>query len=270
MAKPLLKWAGGKRKLLPEIKKRFPKKHNNYYEPFIGGGAVFFDLIPKNSIISDLNTELINVYTSVRDDVEGIINILSNCVNDENEYYRIRNMDKSTDSNYSSYIKFTPIQRAARFIYMNRTCFNGLCRYNRSGHFNVPFGKYANPIICDAITLRSCSKALQNTKYIILADYATVTKNAVEGDFIYFDPPYDGTFTSYSGNDFGEKEQTELSNEFRRLDSIGVNCLLSNMDTPLIEKLYKGFKVSQLGITHTIGSKAEDRMKKVEVLITNQ
>ena len=263
-AAPVLKWAGGKTRLLPEILPRLPPRLGRYHEPFFGGGALFFRLQPRDASLSDANEELITVYRSVRDDVERLIVELGRHRYEREYYYGMRALDPADLSD---------IERAARTIYLNRTCFNGLYRVNRRGQFNVPMGSYANPVICQADRLRAVSELLRHVD-VRQGDYASCAEEAREGDFVYFDPPYQpisktASFTSYTANDFGEADQAALADTFRGLTDRGVRCLLSNSDTPLIRELYEGFQVEAVLAPRAISRNGAGRRAVLEVLVRN-
>ena len=265
-AAPFIKWAGGKRKLIPTITKFMPprKQINKYFEPFLGGGALFFHLQHKNSILSDENKELIELYTIVRDNVEELIEALKIHKNDKDYFYEIRS--QSLDD-------LTPIQRAARFIFLNKTCFNGLYRVNSKGQFNVPFGKYKNPKICDEEGLKASSLALQNAE-IRNDDFEGILKQANTTDFIYFDPPYHplsttSSFTSYTAKNFDEQDQRRLVDIYTELADRGCFVMLSNSDTPLIRKLYKDFNLEEVFASRAINRNGDGRGKIKELLIIN-
>lgn len=263
--KPFLKWAGGKTKLLPEILKRVPKGINTYIEPFVGGGAVFFALHNENAfkcaIINDINRKLIDTYDAVKKNVEEVINILERYENTEEFYYRIRSRNPSVL--YSV---------AARMIYLNKTCFNGLYRENKRGDFNVPYGKYKNPNFCDEDLLRSVSKALKNV-VILSLKYEEVLKEAKPGDFIYFDPPYYPTtptsFIAYNRMEFGPNEQGVLAEECKKLNERGVKFLLSNSSLPQTHALYKDFVVEEVFVGRSINRNGKGRGKVPEILVRN-
>ena len=276
--KPFVKWVGGKRQLLEQFKRmnlyppeRFDPKTGRYFEPFVGGGAVFFDLLPKKAFLSDMNNELVVTYNVIKNDVESLIKSLKKHQNTKEYFLKIRAKDVS---------KLTDIEIASRFIYLNRTCFNGLYRVNSHGGFNVPFAGNKNPLICDEINLRKISKALKCIE-IKKQDYKEVLKKAKKGDFIYFDPPYypinkTSSFTSYTKEAFLEKEQIELRDTFSELTKRGCFVMLSNSDTPFINKIYKEIKikgklvtVNQVYAGRMINSDASKRGKITEVLITN-
>jgi len=272
--KPFVKWVGGKRQLLKQFRlmnlyppEKFDIKYGRYFEPFIGGGAVFFDLLPEKAFLSDLNNELVITYNVIKNDVENLIKSLKKHKLDKEYFLKIRsqNPEKLSDTN-----------TASRFIYLNRTCFNGMYRVNSKGGFNVPFGKYTNPLICDEVNLRKVSKALQNVE-IKKQDYKEVLKKARKGDFIYFDPPYypvskTASFTSYTKEAFLDKEQTELRDTFAELHKRGCFVMLSNSDTPFINKIYseiKGVRITKVQAGRAINSDASKRGKITEVLVTN-
>jgi len=272
--KPFVKWVGGKRQLLEQFKRLnlyppigFDKKMGRYFEPFVGGGAVFFDLLPEKAYLSDLNNELVVTYNVIKSDVESLIKSLKKHKNTKDYFLKIR-AQKSED--------LTDLQIASRFIYLNRTCFNGLYRVNSKGGFNVPFAGNKNPLICDEENLRKVSKALKNVE-IKNQDYKAVLKKAKKGDFIYFDPPYypvskTSSFTSYTNKAFLEKEQVELRNTFDELNKKRCFLMLSNSDTPFINKIYsgiKGVRITKVDASRAINSKVSGRGKITEVLITN-
>ena len=265
-AKPFIKWAGGKSKLLPDISRLFPprKQIGRYFEPFLGGGAVFFYLQHPDSYLSDSNQELIELYSIVQQNVEELIDALKGHKNDRDYFYKVR-AQRPTE--------LSPVERAARLIYLNKTCFNGLYRVNSKGEFNVPFGRYKNPLICDVEGLRAASLALQNAK-IINDDFESVLSRVIPTDFIYFDPPYHplnktSSFTSYTSDKFGEEEQNRLACIYTELANRGCFVMLSNSDTPLIRKLYKDFDIREIQASRAINSKAEGRGKITELVVIN-
>jgi len=245
----------------------FDPKVNTYFEPFVGGGAVFFDLLPQKAVLSDLNRELIITYNVIKNNVDELIKSLKKYEYTKDYYLKIRAWDVSVLSD---------LEIASRFIYLNHTCFNGLYRVNSKGGFNVPFGKYKNPLICDEINLRRVSKALENVK-IKHQDFKEVLKLAKKGDFIYFDPPYypvnkTSSFTSYTKEAFLEKEQIELRDVVIELNKRGCFVMLSNSDTPFINQIYsniKGIYINKVKAKRTINSKSSGRGEIYEVLITN-
>jgi DNA adenine methylase len=274
--KPFVKWAGGKRQLIPELLKYIPKNFDNYFEPFVGGGALFFELYnldilkDKKVYLFDINKELINTYEIIRDFPNELIEKLKEFKSKHNKefYYQIRELDRS-----ENYKNLDNIIKAARFIYLNRTCFNGLYRVNKKGYFNVPIGKYKNPQIVNEENILAVSKALQNA-IIKHCDYKEVLKFANSNDFIYFDPPYyplndTANFTSYTQGEFLEKEQIELFETFKSLANKECFVLESNSDTEFINKLYKEFKIEKIFANRAINSKGNKRGKITEVLIRN-
>lgn len=270
LAQPFLKWAGGKRQLLPEIRKYIPKKINTYYEPFLGAGAVLFDIQPKKAVINDINTELINTYIAIRDHVDELINDLKKHKNEKEYFYAIRDLDRKEE-----FKKLSLVERASRIIYLNKTCFNGLFRVNSQGHFNVPFGKYKNPQIVNEIVLRAVHNYLNSNDITILnVDFEKAVENAKKGDFIYFDPPYDpvsdtSSFTGYSLYGFDKDDQIRLRDLFVELDKRGCKVLLSNSATDFIKDLYKDFHIEVISANRNINANASRRGKIDEVLVMN-
>jgi DNA adenine methylase len=266
----LVKWAGGKKQLLEQFEKFFPERIERYFEPFVGGGTVAFFLIKthpeiKKIYLSDINEELIITYNAIKKNVEELIVLLKGYKKSHSKefYYKIRAEDVK---------KLTPFQIAARFIYLNKTCFNGLYRVNSKGQFNVPIGSYKNPGICNEEDLREISKFLQKDD-IKVAEFYNAVKEAKEGDFIYFDPPYyplnKSSFTTYTKDNFLEKEQEKLAELFKELDKKGCKVMLSNSDTEFIKKLYRGYKIYFVKATRMINCDASKRGKINEVVITN-
>ncbi len=269
VAHPFLKWAGGKTQLLPELLARVPASFGRYHEPFVGSGALFFALrsrgLAAKASLSDANGPLIETYQAIRDDVEGVIEALSRHRNEEAHFYQVRALDPST---------LAPAERAARVLYLNRTCFNGLYRENRSGRFNVPFGRYANPRICDEENLRAVSRALEDVG-IAQREYAGVARRARPGDLVYFDPPYQplsatSSFTSYDRHGFGEEDQRGLRDVFTALAARGVSVMLSNSDTPLVRELYAGFRIDRVWASRAINSRGDRRGKVAEVIVLGE
>jgi DNA adenine methylase len=265
-ARPFIKWAGGKSRLLPILSRHFPQRENirGYFEPFLGGAAVFFHLGHPRSFLSDGNRDLVELYQVVQREVEGLIQSLRIHTYDRDYYYHIRSQDPAA---------LTPVQRAARLIFLNKTCFNGLYRVNSRGQFNVPFGRYRNPLICDAPGLRAANAALQCAE-ISIGDFESVLDRAGRGDFVYFDPPYHpvnrtSNFTSYTTVRFDEREQRRLAGVFSRLAERGCFAMLSNSDTPLIRDLYQRFNIRTIRADRAINSRPEGRGKITELLILN-
>ena len=274
---PFVRWAGGKNQLLSELDSMIPSKFNRYFEPFLGGGAMFFHLISDRNMrfsayLSDINEELITAYKIVKNNVSELIQILKRHAREYNRnpseyYYKLRDEIKPV----------TEIDRTARFIALNKTCFNGLYRVNRSGIFNVPIGRYKNPLICDAGNLENISKALRYSKAVIkVKDYKHALVEVEEDDFIYLDPPYHPTsrtanFTGYSDSGFGDDDQLELSKTFSELNDKKCRVLLSNSDTALIRRLYSDFssQIKEVNVLRVINCKASKRLGHKELLISN-
>ena len=291
--KPFIKWVGGKGQLLSEINKLYPvelgKNINKYAEIFVGGGAVLFDILNKYKLdevyISDKNLELINTYKSIRDDVGILIKLLKEMeeqytsLNNENRklyYYEKRREYNNLKIN----IEENNIEKAVLFIFLNKTCFNGLYRVNKKGEFNVPMGAYKNPKICDKENLKNVSMALKNVK-IIYADYRESKDFIDEKTFVYIDPPYrplstSSSFTSYTENDFSDKEQIELANYIDSLNEKGAKVVISNSDPKntnendnFFDDLYKNYNINSVKANRMLNSKANSRGEISELLITN-
>lgn len=265
---PIVKWVGGKRQLMFELLKNMPKSCNRYFEPFIGGGALFFELQPDNAYISDMNEELINLYQVVRDEVDELICDLQKHDISKEYFMEIRNIDRTEE-----YQNWSDVQKASRFIYLNRTCFNGMYRVNSKGEFNVPFGHYKNPRILDENNLINCSNLLQGIE-IKHADFSEILKKVKKGDFVYFDPPYvplseTSSFTSYTKEGFDIDMQFKLRDVCDELDTMGVNFLLSNSDTKLVNDLYENYNIKKVFASRQINANADGRGKITEVLVRN-
>jgi len=267
---PFLKWVGGKRQLMPAIKELIPKNHTNYYEPFIGGGAVLFELQPKNAVINDFNEELINVYQTIKENPEELISDLKTHKNESDYFYDLRALDRK-----DNFENLSNIKKASRVIYLNKTCYNGLYRVNNSGEFNSPFGRYKNPNIVNETTIRAVSKYLNTNKITILnGDFEEALKGIKKGSFVYFDPPYhpvsaSSNFTGYVQGGFDMYEQVRLRDLCNKLNEKGINFLLSNSATQFIEDLYKDYKISYVKANRSINSNAKKRGEIDEVLIRN-
>jgi len=263
--KPFVKWAGGKRGILEHIIRHLPQKWHTYIEPFVGGGAVLFHLLPAQAIISDINGELINAYTVIRENPRELISLLQDmkAKHSKDYYYYIRDQFEPRNR----------VERAARFIYLNRTCFNGLWRVNKKGKFNVPIGRYKNPQIVDPDNIMAIHKYLtENNIRILQSDFKPVVKMAKPGDLVYFDPPYlpaegSSKFTSYTSGGFGLEDHIRLSEVFRQLAYAGVFVILSNSDTPIVRKLYRGFRIIEITTTRYINSRGNARNGWKELLI---
>ena len=271
--KPFVKWAGGKRQILDKLKERLPEEYNTYYEPFVGGGALLFELEPKNAVINDFNDELINVYKVLCDEVKfnKMIKLLNKheAKHSEEYYYEIRNKDR----NKRSFKRLAEHTRAARTIYLNKACFNGLYRVNSKGEFNVPFGKKDKVNTYEGSNLNLLNYYLSSNNFQILnGDFEKAVETAQKGDFIYFDPPYDSdtsTFTSYTEVGFGKNEQIRLAKVFKDLSNRGCYVMLSNHNTKLINELYSEFNIHVIEAKRNINSNGQKRGTVEEVIITN-
>lgn len=269
---PFTKWTGGKRQLLPVIKSLMPDNYNSYFEPFIGGGAVFFELIPQKAIINDFNSELINCYRQIKDNPQKLIELLvEHQKNNSKDYYlELRSVDRDDRIH-----TMTATERAARIMYMLRVDFNGLYRVNSKNQFNVPYGRYKNPKIVDSDLILSISQYLnKNNIEILTGDFEKAVEDVGAGDFVYFDPPYiplseTSAFTSYTHEGFSYEEQVRLRDVFRKLDKKGAYVMLSNSSSPLVEELYKGFNIHKVEATRTNGAKVSSRGKISEFIVTN-
>ncbi len=271
--KPFVKWAGGKRQIIDKLKRYVPDEFDTYYEPFIGGGALLFELSPRRAVINDSNDELMNVYSVLCDEekFKKMCSVLNHYEKEHCEefYYDIRNKDR----NKNAYKRLSDYTRAARTIYLNKACFNGLYRVNSKNEFNVPFGKKERVNTYDGGNLITVSNYLtMNDVEILSVDFEESVKDAKKGDFIYFDPPYDSetsTFNSYTEDGFGKDEQIRLAKVFKELDSRGCYVMLSNHNTSLINDLYKNFNIHVIEAKRNINSNGKKRGKVKEVIITN-
>jgi len=275
-ANPFIKWAGGKRQIISELLKNIPKNFNNYFEPFLGGGALFFELYNnellknKQVYLSDINEQLINTYKIIQQFPYELIEELQKFEDKHCKefYYEIRCMDRK-----SNFHELNDIIKAARFIYLNKTCFNGLYRVNKKGYFNVPIGNYKKPKILNKENILNVSKALQNV-IILNIHYKKILKYIRKGDFIYFDPPYfpinnTSNFISYTKDSFLETEQLELFKFVQKLNNKQCFILESNSDTNFIKNLYNTFKIKEILANRTINSKITKRGRITELLIAN-
>lgn len=269
---PFTKWTGGKRQLLGELRSYMPETYGRYFEPFVGGGALFFDLAPEKAVINDFNEELINAYRQIKNNPAELINLLiKHKENNSKDYYlELRSADR--DGRIS---RMTGVERAARILYMLRVDFNGLYRVNSKNQFNVPYGRYKNPKIVDVDLLYQISEYLnENDVEILQTDFAEAVKDAQTGDFVYFDPPYiplneTSSFTSYTHEGFSYEEQVRLRNTFKELTERGVYAMLSNSSSPLVEELYKDFNIYFVEAQRTNGAKSSSRGKISEIIVTN-
>ncbi|MDO4909621.1 MAG: DNA adenine methylase [Corynebacterium sp.] len=268
---PILKWVGGKRQLLPALRTRIPESFNTYFEPFVGGGALLLDLAPAHAVINDVNEELISLYSLVRTDVPSLISRLSQFSNTAEEYYSVREWDRDPEF----WATLTPVDRAARLIFLNKTCYNGLFRVNSSGQFNVPYGHYKKPKIVNKEGLMALHEYFsKNDVQMHSRDYARVLNEATAGDFVYLDPPYDpisdtSSFTGYAKNGFDKAEQRRLKECCDDLNDRGVKFMLSNSATPFIQDLYKDYVVEIIPARRSVNSRATGRGAVDEVVVRN-
>ena len=275
LVQPFLKWAGGKRQLLPIIKTYIPRTFTQYYEPFVGAGAVLFSLQPSRSVINDTNAELINCYQVIKEHPDELLMLCQHHERDNSKayYYRLRSQDRQPD-----FQDLSPVERAARILYLNKTCFNGLFRVNSQGQFNVPYGDYKNPVIADPAIIQAVSAFLnQRAVRICQGDFEAVLSTARKKAFVYFDPPYHpisdtSSFTGYSLDGFGEQEQRRLKAVCDKLSDRGCNVLVSNSNAPLIRELYTDdrYQIEEVRASRSINSIGSKRGKIGELLIFNK
>jgi len=256
-AKPFVKWAGGKRKLLEQILSLLPKKFGTYHEPMVGGGAVFFELAPKRAMLNDFNTELIEAYLAVRDQPDALLKAMKRLKNTEEEYLRIRAQSPKT-----------PITRAARFLYLNRLSFNGLYRVNSSGMFNVPYCKDESRSHIDIDTIQNASNALKGVE-ITSGDYLQALTRVKKKDLVFIDPPYDDTFSSYTSAGFNKTDQSHLKDALDYLTDIGAYAIVCNSNTPFIRNLYSGYTKIPVMDRFVIASNGAKRGTVSTLFITN-
>ena len=272
--KPFVKWAGGKRQLMSELEKNFPTKFGTYLEPFLGGGAVMFDLLTKEHNlkcnVSDLNSDLVLSYVTIRDRLEKLIESLENHSKNYHKdstgyYYEVRNQEPKNQ-----------IEKVSRLLFLNKTCFNGLYRVNSKGKFNVPLGRYTNPNIVNKENLQAVSKTLQSGKIkISCRDFSSIIKDAKKGDFVYFDPPYQpvsdtANFTSYTHRDFTEDDLERLADLANQLNSKGCNVMLSNSNSKTVKKMFSsGWKIKEIKANRAINSNSQKRTGHKEIIIKN-
>jgi DNA adenine methylase len=272
--KPFVKWAGGKTQIISEILKMIPNSYNTYFEPFLGGGALLFQLKPISAVLSDYNSDLITAFNCFKDKedymlmVKEILNHQKN--HSEEYYYKIRELDRLPE-----FLNLPNYKRAARMIYLNKACFNGLYRVNSKGYFNVPSGKYKSVNAYDETLYINLSTYLSHQSISILnEDFEKAVSSAKKGDFVYFDPPYDtfeekNNFTTYTKNVFGKEEQKRLATVFKDLDNRGVKVMLSNHNTEFIRELYNKFNIKVINARRSINSVSSGRGNVEEVIITN-
>lgn len=272
LVSPILKWVGGKRQLLDQIMPLIPE-YTTYYEPFVGGGAVLFHTQPKKAVINDSNEELINIYQVIKEQPEALIALLQHHKekNSQEYFYEVRSLDRTRET----YAGLSPVERAARIIYLNKTCYNGLFRVNRAGEFNSPWGRYKNPNITNETTIRAISGYLNRaTVSIFCGDYREALKGIRKGSFVYLDPPYmplssSSSFTGYTAEGFGPQQQIELKRQCDLLDKRGIRFLLSNSCCDFIEDLYKDYTVERVSAKRAINAKGDKRGAIDEVLVRN-
>ena len=274
---PVVKWVGGKRQLLKDINRNLPFDVKSgarpYFEPFIGGAAVLFHLQPRTAVINDTNEELVNLYRVIKSRPEELIDDLRKHINDEDYFYAIRGYDRDKPR----YAGLTDVERASRIIFLNKTCYNGLFRVNSAGEFNTPFGRYKNPNIVNEETIRAIHGYFSSGSVKILnTDFEEAVSDASEGDFVYFDPPYDpvsqsANFTGYTKGGFNRDEQLRLRDLCCELTGRGVRFLLSNSATSFIKEIYteRNFNVGIISATRAVNSKADKRGAVEEVLVRN-
>lgn len=265
---PIIKWAGGKTRLLPELVARAPRSFRRYYEPFAGGAALFLHLAPDSATLADTNADLINLYRVAAAGYEALsteleIHQTAHC---EHYYYALR--ARWNDGHY-----LNPVARAAAFLYLNKTCFNGLWRVNANGHFNVPMGDYVNPKIYQPTVLWSAGRVLAGAR-LQVADFGQIAAGAGADDFVYFDPPYipkteTSSFTAYTPGGFGEAQHLALAMEFRRLSARGTQVMLSNSDTTMSRELYRDYRIFEVSRSGSMNSDTTKRGRVGELIVTN-
>jgi DNA adenine methylase len=272
LVSPVLKWVGGKRQILPEIVEHLPRQLSRltYHEPFLGGGAALFHLQPRNAVVNDFNSELINLYIVIRDHLEELLEDLRIHINESDYFYYLRALDRTAE-----FQTLNVIQRASRVVYLNKTCFNGLYRVNSSGEFNTPFGRYKNPNIVNEPTLRAVSHYLNSNNIELLnVDYAVAVANTNRNSFVYFDPPYhpvsaSSNFTGYIEGGWNERDQIRLRELCDELTARRVKFLLSNSSTDFIREQYANYNISTIMASRSINSDGAKRGDVEEVLIRN-
>lgn len=268
---PVLKWVGGKRQLLDVLVPLLPSRINTYCEPFVGGGAMLFDLQPKTAYVNDINVELVRVYNIIKDDVESLITALEEYKNEAEFFYSVRDWDR----NKEKYASLSDVDKAARILYLNKTCYNGLFRVNNSGEFNSPFGNYRNPNIVNAPVLRAVSLYFNSSDvHLSCDDYASVLDGIPKGTFVYLDPPYDpvsdtSSFTGYSRGGFTRDDQIRLRKCCDELNARGIKFMLSNSSTDFIREQYSAYNIVTVKAKRAINSVAAKRGEVDEVVVRN-
>lgn len=258
-ARPFLKWVGGKRSVLPELLVRMPQNYATYYEPFLGGGALYFAEQPKRAYLSDVNFHLVLTFQVVRDNLDDLIRKLK-------VHERLHSAEYFGRARDRLFKEKDRVSIAALFIYLNKTCFNGLYRVNRAGKFNVPIGDYKNPLILDEPNLTSCSTLLQGVD-IFQQPFEQITPH--RNDFFYLDPPYHETYEGYSVGGFGDDEHKKLADFCAKITTVGAKFMVSNSDTPFVRKLYKGYTIEQVEASRSVSCKPHQRGKENELIIRN-
>lgn len=262
---PFVKWAGGKGRLLAQLEPFLPPAYNAYIEPFLGGGAFYLALEPERALLADLNEDLMSCYRVIREDVDGLLAALTSYDAREDSYYAVRAQQPAD---------LLPVARAARFIYLNKACYNGLYRVNAGGQFNVPFGRFrGRPWLSGAENLRAMATLLRDAE-LVTAPYWETLARATRGDFVYIDPPYQplsatASFTAYTSGAFGERDQRTLATLFAELSSRGCLLMLSNSDTPLIRSLYASYRIEEVRATRMINSDPLARGAITELVVLN-
>jgi DNA adenine methylase len=258
-ARPFLKWVGGKRSIIDQLLKRVPESYKAYHEPFLGGGALFFALQPDKAYLSDINFHLTIAFTTVRDHADELIAQLKiHEANHSQPYY--------LGSRVKLFQETEPVKIAALFIYLNKTCFNGLYRVNKAGKFNVPMGSYKNPAILDEPNLRNASQVLQGVE---IKQHSFKQARPKKHDFYYIDPPYHTTYSQYNNSGFGDEEHKLLADYCHTIDGVGGYFMVSNSDTPLVRELYKGYNIEVVAASRSVSCKAYQRGKENELIIRN-
>lgn len=259
VARPFVKWVGGKRSIIPQLLERMPNSYTTYYEPFVGGGALYFAIQPESAYLSDVNFHLVITYTAIRDRVDDVIRKLK-------VHTRLHNKEYYLKARARMLIEKDEASIAALFIYLNKTCFNGLYRVNKSGQFNVPMGDYKVPPILDEVNLRNTSTLLQDADIRQQEFWQIKPKSNA---FYYLDPPYHETYSSYDGSGFGDAEHANLAEFCKSIHTVGGYFMLSNSDTPYVRSLYKGFNIEEVSASRSVSCKAHQRGKETELIIRN-
>lgn len=268
-AEPILKWVGGKRQLLPELIEHLPEKYNRYFEPFIGGGALFFYLSPKDAVINDYNSDLINLYNVVKNNPIELMKDVLKHENTEEYFYKLRNIDR----NKEAYAKLTSVNLASRMLFLNKTGFNGLFRVNAKNEYNVPYGRYKNPTMFNENNLMQCSEVLKRTT-ILNGDFSQIKSMIKKGDLVYLDPPYvplsdTSSFTSYTDVGFGFLQHEALKELCDYIHSIGAYFIQSNSDTLYVNDTYKKYNIYKVDVKRNISAKIKNRGTISELIIKN-